>query len=131
MVASGGLDKFVRVWSIKSKKEIETHHGRQYITALNFSPDGVRLVIGLATGQCLVYAFVDMRMNYITTVDVKNKRGIHSGGRKVTGLAFVNNNQVVVTTNDSRLRLLNLDVCRCARFSQTVGLYDDHEVQGQ
>jgi WD40 repeat protein len=36
------------------------------------------------------------------------KRGKYSNGRKVTGIEFINNNVILVSTNDSRIRLLNI-----------------------
>jgi WD40 repeat protein len=36
------------------------------------------------------------------------KSGPYSNGRKITGLEFINNNHVLVTTNDSRIRLMNI-----------------------
>lgn len=42
-------------------------------------------------------------------VDVRNQRGQHAGGKKVTGISAVPGqpNQFLITTNDSRLRLLD------------------------
>lgn len=51
------------------------------------------------------------RLNYITRVDCKNRRGKFSSGRKITGIAFLNKSEVIISTNDSRLRHINLEDC--------------------
>lgn len=45
-------------------------------------------------------------------IDVKNNNGKFSGGRKVTGIEFFNNNVAMVTTNDSRVRFINIQTGR-------------------
>lgn len=42
------------------------------------------------------------------SIEVKNNNGKFSGGRKVTGIDFFNNNVAMVTTNDSRVRFINI-----------------------
>jgi WD40 repeat protein len=44
---------------------------------------------------------------------VKNNNGKFSGGRKVTGIDFFNMNVAMVTTNDSRVRFINVMTGRC------------------
>ena len=36
--------------------------------------------------------------------------GKFSGGRKVTGIRFVNRNTALISTNDDRVRLVNINV---------------------
>jgi cAMP phosphodiesterase len=50
------------------------------------------------------------RLNYISVINCKNRHGKYSKGRKVTGIHLVNNSVALITTADSRLRLLNLNV---------------------
>lgn len=47
------------------------------------------------------------------SIDVKNNNGKFSGGRKVTGIDFFNSNVAMVTTNDSRVRFINIVTGRC------------------
>lgn len=42
------------------------------------------------------------------SIDVKNNNGKFSGGRKVTGIDFFNLNICMITTNDSRVRFVNI-----------------------
>ena len=48
------------------------------------------------------------KLQYVHQIDVKNSNGKFSGGRKVTGIEFFNDNIVMVTTNDSRVRFINI-----------------------
>ena len=47
------------------------------------------------------------------SIDVKNNNGKFSGGRKVTGIDFFNGNVAMVTTNDSRVRFINIMTGSC------------------
>jgi WD40 repeat protein len=51
------------------------------------------------------------RLNWSTKIDCKNRSGKFSLGRKVSGITFVSQTEVIITTNDSRLRLFNLEEC--------------------
>ena len=44
----------------------------------------------------------------MTRVDCRNRRGKFSAGRKVSGIAFLNKQEFLISTNDSRLRVYNL-----------------------
>ena len=65
-------------------------------------------------------------------VDCRNRRGKSSKGRKVTGFHFINNGEdLLVTTNDSRLRLIHMDDFSFLQFSMYPGLnflFDDIEL---
>ena len=76
-----------------------------------YQPNGKRLIIGFrTTGLCAVYQSDDLgRLNYITKLNCKNRRGAFANGSKVTGISFLNEKEVLITTSDSRLRLFNLD----------------------
>jgi WD40 repeat protein len=67
-------------------------------------------VVGFATGSCAVYSSDTLgRLNYITRIECKNRRGKFSKGRKVSGINFIGKNKILISTNDSRLRLFNLE----------------------
>jgi len=75
------------------------------------APSGRKLVVGFASGQCSLYTCDDLgRLNYSTRIDCKNRRGKFSNGRRVSGVRFLGQgNEILISTNDSRLRLFNLD----------------------
>jgi len=107
--ASGSLDKFIRIWNIEKNKVIETQQTQDHITSLKYSPSGSVLLAGLYRGQCIVYQFdAKKKLTYLSRVDCKNRRGKFSKGKKITGFHFLSDFQVLITTNDSRLRLLDL-----------------------
>ena len=79
---------------------------------LAFQPNGKRVVVGLTTGVCNVYSCDNIgRINYYTRIDCKNRQGKFALGTKVSGVTFLNLKEVLISTNDSRLRLFNLDEC--------------------
>jgi len=100
----------IRIWSIETQEVVEWQKANDVITSLRFSPKGNKLVAGLYKGKCLVYTYTDEKLTFTSTINCKNRYGKYSDGRKVTGLHFANNNELLVTTGDNRIRLFNLDV---------------------
>ena len=49
------------------------------------------------------------RLKYSYSFDCKNKSGKFSDGRKITNIEFLNMNLVLITTNDSSVRLVNVN----------------------
>ena len=68
-------------------------------------------MVGFNSGQCSLYTCDDLgRLNYSTRIDCKNRRGKFSSGRRVSGVHFIGKgNEILISTNDSRLRLFNLE----------------------
>ena len=106
---TGWLDKTYQIWTKDSIDPIYTQQAKDYVTSLAFSPDGVRAAIGLYTGQLVICAYDDDKLNYITSIECKNRAGKYSGGTKVTSIVFLDNTEVLVTTNDSRIRIVSVD----------------------
>ena len=49
-------------------------------------------------------------LKYFTQIECRNRYGKDAGGRKVTGLQFLNSGKkLLITTNDSRLRLYDME----------------------
>ena len=119
---SGCLDGAVRLWHIKKPQKsifADRVQSNEKITTLCFSPDSKRLVVGLATvGICQIYTHNSgTSLNFHSRIDCKNRRGKYSSGRKVAGITFVNNDQFLVATNDSSLRLFSIeDCCQLVKF---------------
>ena len=110
---SVSLDKAIRLWDMTQKsKPIDVQQTQDHITALQYMvPSGRKLVVGFNSGQCSLYTCDDLgRLNYSTRIDCKNRRGKFSSGRKVSGVQFLGKgNEILISTNDSRLRLFNLE----------------------
>lgn len=47
-------------------------------------------------------------MKYSTSFDCKNKSGKYSNGRKITDISFINCTLALITTNDNRIRMINM-----------------------
>lgn len=78
------------------------------VSAVAFDPQGRLAVAGLLNGLCVLYQ--TDRLSYYTQVECRNRHGRLRDGRKVTGISFLPTaKQMLVTTNDSRARLINTD----------------------
>ncbi|TKR71774.1 hypothetical protein L596_019318 [Steinernema carpocapsae] len=105
---SGSLDGKLRMWHIPDKKvalwnEVE---GVKFITAITFVKNGKFAAVGTYNGRC--YFYTTDQLKYHTVIDVRSSRGKNSkGGNKITGLA-VHGDKLLVTSNDSRIRMYDL-----------------------
>lgn len=108
----------VRLWHIPDEAIVDWQKTADMITSVQFSPDGRKLLVGIFKGQCYVFAFDSYKFNfsytcrltYLSVINCKNRSGKFSDGRKVMGIHFINNSEALITTADSRLRTINLDV---------------------
>lgn len=122
---SGSVDNCVRLWSILEK---EVSYSRNLdddvlITSLSFTPDGRSCIIGGLNGT--VIALETMGLHIKKRLEVKNRSIAHPFnryGNKITGFRLFKNENynendpklsdldqwnVLVTTNDSKIRLVN------------------------
>ncbi|CAM9696638.1 unnamed protein product, partial [Chrysoparadoxa australica] len=106
---SGNFDKKIRIWNIRDGRVHEWQQTQEMVTAASFSSSGEVVVVGLFRAQVLFYQMDGMR--YFTQIECRNRRGTNKSGCKVTGFAFKPNtkDEILVTTNDSRLRLYQTD----------------------
>lgn len=96
----------------QKNKPVETQHVQEVITALEISPNGKKLVVGLQVGACVIYLCDNLgRLNYLTRVDVKNRHGKFSSGRKVSAISFLTKNEILITSSDNRLRVIDTEDC--------------------
>jgi len=96
------------------------------VTAVAFSPNGDVCMGGGSNGR--VETYNTQTFEHVGSLDVKSSRGKNSKGQKVTAISFCENSQLMlVTTNDSRLRLYHIH----SNFSFTLvckymGLQNNH-----
>ena len=130
---SGSLDEKLRVWNIPEKRVVNWIEAPGMITAASFTQDGTRILCGTYHGVCSVHAWDNLR--YITTLNVRSKRGKNSKGRKITGIVgHPTRSEVMISTNDSRVRVYRLDdfsqVCKYKgllnKSSQIRATYSEH-----
>jgi hypothetical protein len=104
---SGCFDRKLRLWSLETGRVVAWQAAPAMVTCAAFSPDGRLIVAGLFSGLCLVLAADGLQL--LRTLDCRNRRGPFRHGRKVTGLDFTpGGSHALVTTNDSRVRLVDL-----------------------
>lgn len=108
---TGCFDRMVRVWNIPNYACECYYQAPDFITAATFSPLGDLILLGLSHGQCMIYEtnFNEMKLTFLTQIQCKNKKGRKKAGRKITGFDFLDEQQFIVTTNDSRIRLYSLE----------------------
>lgn len=117
---SGCMDRKLRVWSIPQGCVLKWTQAPSVITTVTFCPGGRLCAAGLSDGQVIFYYSDGLR--YFTQVGVaavceaqmecRNRHGKDKAGRKVTGISFLvkeKRQYMLVTTNDSRLRVMSLD----------------------
>jgi WD40 repeat protein len=107
---SGSLDGKLRLWNIPDKKvalwnEVEGV-GSHLITAANFCMNGRLAVAGTYDGRCIFYETEHLK--YHTQIHVRSRHG-KNRGRKISGIdPLPGEDKILVTSNDSRIRLYNL-----------------------
>ncbi|KAK2001431.1 WD repeat domain-containing protein [Colletotrichum falcatum] len=106
---AGSLDSSLRLWSIPDKAVAYSTQLSDMITAVAFSPDGKTAIAGSLSGMCM---FHDTEgLSPTTQLHVRSSRGKNAKGSKITGIktmAIDDEVKVLITSNDSRVRIYNL-----------------------
>ena len=71
---------------------------------------GDKIVVGLVNALCVVFEFDEFegKIRFFTKISCRNRWGLKRSGRKITGFDFLDNELFLISTNDSRLRLISL-----------------------
>ncbi len=104
---SGSLDGKMRLWNIPDHKVVDWVDIGEMVTAACFQSDGKCVVAGSYRGKCHFYQTVGFKFEYLTLLDIQNRRQRNPMGKKVTGLQFYpgDDRKLLVASNDSRLRI--------------------------
>ncbi|GJN94192.1 hypothetical protein Rhopal_007266-T1 [Rhodotorula paludigena] len=105
---SGSLDCKLRLWNIPEKRVHIWTELPELITAVSFTRDGKLAIAGTFAGAVMFFEVETFR--YHAQFAAKSSRGKNSKGKKVTSLTpfplpSSTGERLLVTTNDSRLRL--------------------------
>jgi len=133
---AGSLDTMLRLWSIPDKAIAFSEQLPDLVTAVAFSPDGRTAIAGLLNGMCLFYDTEGLKFQ--SQIHVRSSRGKNAKGSKITNIqtmsvpppnpldapSHTNNSgsasqastdvptqgevRVLITSNDSRIRIYNL-----------------------
>jgi len=126
---SACLSGQLRLWSIDEKKivrwnEINRNQSPNcFITAICFCQEGKTIAVGTYDGKCVL--FQTDHLKYYSLINAKSRHR-NSKNNKITGIEVLHNdeNKILITTNDSRIRLYDLRdlsmVCKYKGFSNSI-----------
>lgn len=99
----------VYIWNIYNNDEpFFCIHVNEIITKALFFPDGSHLCLGSVKGNIFLYEVIE-NFRYSYSFHVRNKKGKGSMKKKITDMQFLTKNQILVTTNDNRIRIININ----------------------
>ena len=96
------------IWNIHNNSEpFYCIHVNENITKSLFWPDGSHLCLGSFRGNIFIYEVIE-NFRYSYSFHVRNKKGKGSMERKITDMQFLTKSELLVTTNDNRIRIINV-----------------------
>ena len=126
ILITGSFDKKLRTWNIPTARVVHWHTTPYMITAVAFMGSGAMVVTGFINGQCIFFHYDKTEgFQFNTEIDCRNRRVSHRKGKKVSGIQVVQRacasniktektkELVLVTTNDSRIRLFETEGFAC------------------
>ncbi|KAK6919946.1 WD40 repeat [Dillenia turbinata] len=104
---SGSIDGKLRIWAIPGCRVFDRIDVTEIVTALCYSPDGKRAVVGSMTGTCRFYDVSDNRLQLNSQICLQGQKKFLSS--RITGLQFSPNipHKLMVTSADSLVRVLH------------------------
>eukprot|EP00873_Tetraselmis_striata_P042217 jgi/Tetstr1/462481/TSEL_007472.t2 len=117
---SGAIDGKVRLWNIPQTRVMGFADCQEMITAASFSPGGDKVAAGTMAGRCRFYSVQNMGLVYEAQLDVCTAKG---RSKKICGIEYMpsDKTKVLITSNDSRLRLYNTtEYQQCCKYKGLV-----------
>lgn len=100
-------DNLLRVFSIGETQPVGYYQIPMTCYCVDFDFKNRYLAVGLDKGEVLLYSVKDdYHLRFFSKLICRNRKGIYSKGKKVVGLKFVTEDWLLVTTADSRIRLM-------------------------
>lgn len=101
-------DKLLRVFKISEKKPLSYYQISMNCYSLDFDLNNSNLAVGTNRGEVLFYTVrPDCQLRLFNKIVCKNRRGVYSKGKKVVGLKFISREWLMISTSDSRIRIMN------------------------
>ena len=82
---------------------------QEKITALSFFPTGEKIAIGTHNGKIIIYEVRTDNFFYKGSFNCRNRIGKNSLGKKITSIEFFNKNDAIISSCDSRIRLMSMN----------------------
>jgi hypothetical protein len=74
------------------------------------SSTSVFIAVGTQSGDLLLYSYIPEKgIYYETSISCKNRRGVYKDGTPVVSVVWVNRHDMLVATQDNRIRLVRID----------------------
>ncbi|OMJ95300.1 hypothetical protein SteCoe_1358 [Stentor coeruleus] len=100
-------DKLMRVYDKDNPKPLGFYQLPMVSHCIDFNIDCNYLAVGLGKGEISLYVVKEnFNLHYYNTIICRNRRGMFSNGRRVTGLSFITQDWLLVSTHDSRIRII-------------------------
>ncbi|KAL5649781.1 hypothetical protein ACJX0J_040590, partial [Zea mays] len=106
---SGSLDGKVRIWDVLDKRVTGWTYTRTIITALSYQSDGKGFVVGTIAGACRFYDQSGENIQLEKELFVQGKKKSAASRINNLKLCTSDSNRVVVTSGDSKIRVVNGD----------------------
>ena len=120
----GSLDKFIRVYDIEKETIVDWYQSTDFITAVTYSPDARLLVAGFSHGQCRVYTTAPT-LKFRCELNCRNTNVKEINANKVINIKFLNLDEFLVASSDSRIRLFT-----CHNLKHSALKYKGHASNG-
>lgn len=106
---TGSLDHTLRLWCIPNNRVEAYVQLNEMVTTTKYSPRGDLIFVGTLTGLVYVYTCPSLtEILFANKFSCRNRKGLKRKGKKVTGIEFLDDTHVLISTNDSRMRLFSL-----------------------
>jgi len=117
---TGSIDHILRMWKIDLKKRSSTVlraiNLDTFITALTLNPTGDQAIVGTFDSKCIFVDLAEFTMAAQFSISGVRSARIRDGKRAVTGFSVRKSApELLVTSNDGRIRLYNLADFRLVR----------------